>query len=214
MKTSMQLKAHLLGCRTLDIEEAIRARLELVGCKSSNGSRMIMEFPALDTSQYSLQGIQFKLIPSPIYSDLNCSIGETEVTQELFVAVMGFNPSYFKNKPDSLQRPVEMVSWYDCILFCNRLSILMGLPPSYDVKIRPRKSVRKAEPPDIRVSYNEKGSFRLPKPEEWKAFAMASTNNAWAGTTEDYMIYKHGWFDGNSNNENHPVAQLIPNEWG
>ena len=50
-------------------------------------------------------------------------IGETEVTQELWKAVMGDNPSYFT---DDLQRPVECVSWNDCQTFISKLNELTG----------------------------------------------------------------------------------------
>ena len=50
-------------------------------------------------------------------------IGETEVTQELWSAVMGSNPSEF---PGNMQRPVEMVSWNDCQTFISRLNELTG----------------------------------------------------------------------------------------
>ena len=49
-------------------------------------------------------------------------IGETEVTQALWQAVMGSNPSYFKG--DNL--PVERVSWNDCQTFISRLNSLTG----------------------------------------------------------------------------------------
>ncbi|MBQ3733076.1 MAG: SUMF1/EgtB/PvdO family nonheme iron enzyme [Bacteroidales bacterium] len=51
-------------------------------------------------------------------------IGETEVTQELWKAVMGDNPSYFKS--GSLKRPVEQVSWEDCQTFIRKLNELTG----------------------------------------------------------------------------------------
>ena len=51
------------------------------------------------------------------------SIGETEVTQELWEAVMGSNPSSFSGYP---QRPVERVSWNDCQDFITRLNELTG----------------------------------------------------------------------------------------
>ena len=51
------------------------------------------------------------------------AIGETEVTQELWKAVMGSNPSYFGG---SNQCPVEQVSWYDCRTFINKLNKLTG----------------------------------------------------------------------------------------
>ena len=50
------------------------------------------------------------------------SIGQTEVTQALWRAVMGSNPSYFKG--DNL--PVEEVSWEDCQEFIRRLNTLTG----------------------------------------------------------------------------------------
>ncbi len=49
-------------------------------------------------------------------------IGQTEVTQELWQAVMGSNPSYSKGS----RRPVENVSWDDCQQFINRLNSLTG----------------------------------------------------------------------------------------
>ncbi len=50
------------------------------------------------------------------------SIGETEVTQELWQAVMGSNPSYFK----APRCPVEMVSWENCQTFIRKLNSLTG----------------------------------------------------------------------------------------
>ena len=53
----------------------------------------------------------------------NYSIGETEVTQELWRAVMGSNPSSFTG---NLQCPVECVSWNDCQTFIKKLNQLTG----------------------------------------------------------------------------------------
>ena len=50
-------------------------------------------------------------------------IAETEVTQELWMAVMGSNPSHFIGD----QRPVEQTTWYDCQTFINQLKQLTGL---------------------------------------------------------------------------------------
>ena len=51
------------------------------------------------------------------------SIGETEVTQALWQAVMGNNPSYFA---DDLNRPVEQVSWNVCQAFITKLNEMTG----------------------------------------------------------------------------------------
>ena len=49
-------------------------------------------------------------------------IGETEVSQELWLAVMGSNPSFFRG----LKLPVEQVSWNDCQEFITRLNKITG----------------------------------------------------------------------------------------
>ena len=53
------------------------------------------------------------------------------MTQEQYEGVMGANPSRFN---DDDRRPVETVSWFDAIDFCNRLSEREGLPLYYDVQ--------------------------------------------------------------------------------
>ena len=60
------------------------------------------------------------------------AIGQTEVTQELWMAVMGNNPSYCTSEwfyygcEDDYQRPVEFVSWKSCRQFIDSLNKLTG----------------------------------------------------------------------------------------
>jgi formylglycine-generating enzyme required for sulfatase activity len=51
------------------------------------------------------------------------AIGKYPVTQAQYQAVMGTNPSHFKNNP---QNPVEQVSWNDAKAFCQKLSQITG----------------------------------------------------------------------------------------
>ncbi|MDR2210120.1 MAG: SUMF1/EgtB/PvdO family nonheme iron enzyme, partial [Spirochaetaceae bacterium] len=54
-------------------------------------------------------------------------MGKYEVTQNEWIRVMGSNPSGFKG--DTL--PVENISWYEAVEYCNRLSLKEGLTPAY-----------------------------------------------------------------------------------
>jgi sulfatase modifying factor 1 len=140
-------------------------------------------------------------------------LGETEVTQELFEAVMGFNYSDFK---DSNKNPVEHVTWYDCLDFCNRLSDYFGLDHCY---VLGNKEYTKSEYPLSIEKANDafiigENGFRLPKEWEWQIAAKAGTNNRYAGANNDESLKRVAWFDANSGNKTHPVAQKIPNEWG
>lgn len=90
---------------------------------------------------YTVNGVEFKMVAveggtfqmgsqsgdsdeSPVHQVTlsSFSIGETEVTQELWEAVMGSNPSYFKGS----KLPVEQVCWNDCQTFITKLNQLTG----------------------------------------------------------------------------------------
>ena len=105
----------------------------------SNGSGSENDFPG---KVYTVNGVSFKMIAvkggtfqmgsddgyeweKPVHQVTlsDYYIGETEVTQELWTAVMGSNPSYYTG---NMQRPVEMVSWIDCQTFISKLNQLTG----------------------------------------------------------------------------------------
>ena len=73
----------------------------------------------------SEQGEDAYALEKPVHSVTlsDYYIGQTQVTQELWEAVMGSNPSYFKGDN---QRPVENVSWNDCQEFIEKLNRLTG----------------------------------------------------------------------------------------
>ncbi|MBP5753532.1 MAG: SUMF1/EgtB/PvdO family nonheme iron enzyme, partial [Treponema sp.] len=64
-----------------------------------------------------------------VHSRSGFAISKTEVTQELYELIMGKNPSNFKGE----KLPVESVSYYDAIVFCNLLSMEMDVEPVYSV---------------------------------------------------------------------------------
>ena len=159
----------------------------------------------------------------------NFEMLRTEVTQELYEAVMGVNPSYFchdnkaldKDKLKNMNKstsnyPVEYISWYDAIYFCNKLSEKKGLQPVYAVngKIDVCKwdyKPHNGDEIDGKITQDIfADGYRLPTVEEWQYAAKGGENYMYSGSDD---IDKVAWYFNNSN-VTHPVAQKKPNGYG
>lgn len=168
--------------------------------------------PKFENRTFTVNGVSFKMIAveggtfmmgsndSEAYSDekpvhdvtlSNYYIGETQVTQELWKAVMGNNPSHFKG--DKL--PVESVSWNDCQEFIGKLNRLTG------------KTFRL--PTEAEWEYAARGG------QNSLGYKYSGSNNidevAWY---YDNSHTRTGWFGGKQDRKTHPVATKKANELG
>ena len=140
--------------------------------------------------------------------------GKTEVTQTLYEAVMGENPSI--NKGGNL--PVENVSWYDAIYFCNKLSVISGKQPVYavrgstDINSWNYTPHYKSKIGEKEITQNlQADGYRLPTGTEWEYAARGGEFSAYSGSNN---LDEVAWNYNNSANKTHPVAQKKANAFG
>ena len=124
------------------------------------GGTFTMGSPKTEVGRYKNEG-QVKVELSPF------EVMDAPVTQEMWMALMGNNPSYF----EGLEHPVESVSRSDVQEFLKRLNVQLGL--------------------------KGKNRYRLPTEAEWEYAARAGTGTAYFFGDEPKYLKDYAVFDTN-----------------
>jgi formylglycine-generating enzyme required for sulfatase activity len=141
-------------------------------------------------------------------------MGKYTVTQSQYQAVTGTNPSGFKTAPageNAAKLPVEQVTWYDAVEFCNKLSQLEGLTPVYTISGRTPATGYPIKSATVTAVLSAAG-YRLPTEAQWEYACRAGTSTVY--NTGTSISNNTGWYNANSMNTTHEVGKKSANARG
>ncbi len=121
-------------------------------------------------------------------------ISKYPVTNQIYNAILGLNNNEYENE----LKPRVNISWIESIIFCNKISSILGLTEYYTIDI---------ESSEVKCNPSSKG-FRLPTDAEWQYACKAGSKSYQYSVIDDIA-----WHKGNSEGQIHNVAEKKPNEW-
>jgi len=204
------LKNKLFQCALLSLN---LSAVIITGCRERDNSGQNPEPAGFPSQIKTKTGIEMLLIPAGEFimgSDQGQDdekpphrvkidafyLDKFEVTQEDYEKMMGRNPAKFKGA----DRPVERVSWFAAIQYCNMRSAREGLSPCYDLQT-------------LKCNFQADG-YRLPTEAEWEYACKAGTNTIYYFGNTTSRLGQYAWYKANANKTSHPVGQKRPNPWG
>jgi formylglycine-generating enzyme required for sulfatase activity len=144
----------------------------------------LVPIPAGSFRMGSTKGLELETPVRIVHIKIPFLLGRFPVTQAQWLAVMGENPSEFRDSQDAGQLPVENVSWDRAIEFCARSSAASGCVT------------------------------RLPSEAEWEYACRAGTQTEYFFGDDESLLDDYAWFHNNSQERTHSVGSKQANPWG
>lgn len=141
-------------------------------------------------SQEDEPGYEASVDEAPFLATLSKGfwLGKYPVTQAQWQAIMQNNPSHFQLS--GANRPVENVTWFDAISFCDQLNqrLSRDLPGGYQ--------------------------FSLPTEMQWEYACRAGAQTPYYSGNTEADLARVAWYAGNSDEQTHPVGEKEANSLG
>ncbi len=193
---------------------------------------------ALDDHYSENAGIQVNIPAGRFQRDVNYlniselsqsfRLGKHEVSRAQYSWIMGYDPTPLVFAVD-MNAPVQGISWYDALEYCNTPSVADGLQPVYSISARVPSGGYPITSASVTAGWHANG-YRLPTSTEWTWAAMDADRSspgeinrtgyvlAFAGSTGSTAMADYVWFSGNADLGGGKMAQpagtKLPNSLG
>ncbi len=185
---------HLDERRAVELQSAVPDPVQGQTWRVGLGDGAVMEFAPVRAGRYNRGSKRWFAGEKPVHCVVithSFWMARYHLTQGVFEKLEGYNPSYFEGE----DRPVEMVTWYEAMRFCRKLSRMEdedgNLPQGYE--------------------------YRLPTEGEWEYAARGGSSGEgyrYSGSNDIDLVAWHGGGMGDRRFSTMPVGLKAPNKLG